>query len=371
MKYYLIAGEASGDLHGARLMQYLKTEDPGAEFRYWGGDLMRREGGRLVKHYRETAFMGLSDVIRNLFKIGRFLRECRRDIATFKPDALILIDYPGFNLRIAAFAKAAGFKVHYYISPKVWAWNTRRAYRIKKDVDYLYTIFPFETAFYKPFGVQPDYIGNPICDAIEEYRFDPDFARKQAFEKPVIALLPGSRRSELRYVLPEMLKISTQFPEYEFVIAGAGHFKEEDYRSYTGERNIRIVSGHTYDLLKTAHAALVCSGTATLETALLGCPQVVCYRFSNLSYSIGRLLIKVKYISLVNLIMERKVVSELIQHEFNQENLKLELLDIISGKGREQMLLAYAALRVKVGPPGASRNAARLIYGRTLENTIS
>ncbi|MCC6818988.1 MAG: lipid-A-disaccharide synthase [Bacteroidia bacterium] len=366
MRYYLIAGEASGDLHGANLMKNILNTDPHAEFRFWGGDLMFAQGGHRVMHYNETAFMGLSDVILNIRKIFKFLKFCKQDILEFKPDALILIDYPGFNLKIATFAKNHKIPTHYYISPKVWAWNTKRALKIRRDIDYLYSILPFETDFYKSYGVKPDYIGNPLCDAIESYPFDNDFKAKHGLNKPYIALLPGSRMSELKHVLPTMLATRDKFKDYEFVLAGANHISDDIYKSYLSNYDVRLIKGQTYDVLNHAHAALVCSGTATLETALLNCPQVVCYRFSNLSYQIGKLVIKVKYISLVNLIMDRKLVSELIQGDFTPENTARELKKILDGPDREAMLKSYAALRIKVGAPGASQRAAELIVKRTL-----
>ena len=365
MKYYIIAGEPSGDLHGANLIKYIRQSDTEAEIRFWGGDLMLAEGGTMVKHYRETAIMGISDIISNLGKILGFIKFCKQDITSFQPDAVVFIDYPGFNLKIAKFAKEAGFKTHYYISPKVWAWNTKRAFKIKRDIDYLYTILPFETEFYKPFGVVPDYVGNPLCDAIDTYPFNPNFKQENALKKPVIALLPGSRMSELKYVLPTMLSIVSQFPEYEFVLAGAAHISDEIYKAYLGDTPVKLIKGKAYDVLTNAHAALVCSGTATLETALLNCPQVVCYRFSNLSYRIGKLVIKVKYISLVNLIMDKKIVPELIQVDFTIERTALELRKILEGEDRKNMLHAYAALKIKVGNPGASQRTAQWIVART------
>lgn len=367
MKYYLIAGEASGDLHGANLMKHIRQYDQHAEFRFWGGDLMLAEGGDIVKHYRETAIMGLTDVLLNLFKIMGFMKQCKKDILAYQPDALILIDYPGFNLRMAEFGKNNGIKTHYYISPKVWAWNVRRAKKIKHYVDFLYTILPFETAFYKPYGVQPDYIGNPLCDAIAQYSFDPNFKANHSIQKPVIALLPGSRMSELKHVLPTMLEVCDEYPDYEFVLAGAAHIEDSVYLQYIQGKNVRLIKGKTYDVVRNAHAALVCSGTATLETALLNCPQVVCYRFSQLSYEIGKRVIKVKFISLVNLIMDKKIVSELIQGDFNKNAVKRELNQILDGAGRQTMLHSYAALKIVVGEPGASERAAKLITERTFK----
>ncbi|MDP2174571.1 MAG: lipid-A-disaccharide synthase [Bacteroidota bacterium] len=364
MRYYLIAGETSGDLHGSNLMKHILFNDPSAEFRFWGGDLMASNGGTLVKHYKETAFMGITDILINISKILKNLKFCKADIEQYQPDALILIDYPGFNMRIASFAKAKGIKVHYYISPKVWAWNTKRTFKIKSDVDYLYSILPFEIDFFKPFGIIPDYIGNPLCDAISEYPFNPSFTKDNNIQKPIIALLPGSRMSELKHVLPIMLSIVNSYPEYEFIIAGANHISENEYQQYIGNMPVKLIRGKTYDVLKNSHAALVCSGTATLETALLNCPQVVCYKFSKISFAIGKMVIKVKYISLVNLIMNRVVVKELIQDELNTQNIQKELNKIISGKMRNKQLEDFIQLSEKVGKPGASERAAKLIVER-------
>lgn len=368
MKYYLIAGEASGDLHGANLMKHIRANDSEAEFRFWGGDLMSAEGGTRVKHYRETAFMGLTDVLLNIVKILGFLKFCKQDVLSYQPDALILIDYPGFNLKMAKFGKDKGIQTHYYISPKVWAWNVKRAKKIKAYVDYLYSILPFEKEFFKTYNVIPDYIGNPLCDAIAQYPFDPNFKTNYHISKPIIALLPGSRMSELKHVLPTMLSVCDEYPEYEFILAGAAHIDDEVYNGYTEGKNVRLIKGKTYDVVANAHAALVCSGTATLETALLNCPQVVCYKFSKISYEIGKLVIKVKFISLVNLIMDRKVVSELIQVDFTKNQIKKELNLILDGAGRQAMLNSYAALKIKVGEPGASERAAKLITQRALKH---
>ncbi len=365
MKYYLIAGEASGDLHGANLMKHIKLLDPQAEFRFWGGDLMLAEGGILVNHYRERAFMGITEVLKNIGKILGFMKLCKQDLLEFQPDALILIDYPGFNLKIAKFATSHQIKVHYYISPKVWAWNTSRVHKIKRDVKYMYTILPFETNFYKRYGMSVDYVGNPICDAIHQYPFKPHFKTEHQFQKPVIALLPGSRLAEIKYVLPSMLSVVNQFPNYEFILAGTNAIDDATYASYLKDTPIRIIKNETYDVLANAHAALVCSGTATLETALIECPQVVCYRFSNLSYQIGKRVIKIPFISLVNLIMDKKIVSELIQDELSTDNIIKELEQIIEGEGRTKMLHSYKALKIKVGEFGASQRAAQLIVKRT------
>jgi len=366
MKYYLIAGEASGDLHGSNLMKQIKASDSKAEFRFWGGDLMQEQDKNLLVHYRETAFMGLSDVLLNLNTIRKFLKKCKADILHFNPDALIFIDYPGFNLRIAKFAKENKFKTHYYISPKVWAWNTGRALKIKRDIDFLYTILPFETEFYAKFNMKVDYVGNPLCDSISNYDFNNNFNADQQISRPYIALLPGSRMSELKHVLPTMLKTIKNFPEFDFILAGANHIPNNIYESYCAGYPVKIVKGLTYDVLKNANAALVCSGTATLETALLNCPQVVVFRFSKLSYFIGKLLIKVKYISLVNLILNKPVLEELIQDEFNESKIISALSKILNGPKRLEMIQSYAALKIKVGNSGASERAASLIVSRTL-----
>jgi len=366
MKYYLIAGEASGDLHGSNLMKQIKASDSKAEFRFWGGDLMQEQDKNLLVHYRETAFMGLSDVLLNLNTIRKFLKKCKADILHFNPDALIFIDYPGFNLRIAKFAKENKFKTHYYISPKVWAWNTGRALKIKRDIDFLYTILPFETEFYAKFNMKVDYVGNPLCDSISNYDFNNNFKADQQISRPYIALLPGSRMSELKHVLPTMLKTIKNFPEFDFILAGANHIPNNIYESYCAGYPVKIVKGLTYDVVKNANAALVCSGTATLETALLNCPQVVVFRFSKLSYFIGKLLIKVKYISLVNLILNKPVLEELIQDEFNESKIISALSKILNGPKRLEMIQSYAALKIKVGNSGASERAASLIVSRTL-----
>jgi lipid-A-disaccharide synthase len=365
MKYYLIAGEASGDLHGSNLMKQIKASDSKAEFRFWGGDLMQEQDKNLLVHYRETAFMGLSDVLLNINTIRKFLKKCKEDILHFNPDALIFIDYPGFNLRIAKFAKQNKFKTHYYISPKVWAWNTGRALKIKRDIDFLYTILPFETAFYAKFNMKVDYVGNPLCDSISNYDFNTNFKADQQISRPYIALLPGSRMSELKHVLPTMLKTIKNFPEFDFILAGANHIPNNIYESYCAGYPVKIVKGLTYDVLKNANAALVCSGTATLETALLNCPQVVVFRFSKLSYFIGKLLIKVKYISLVNLILNKPVLEELIQDEFNESKIVSALSKILNGPKRLEMIQSYAALKIKVGNSGASERTAKLIVSRT------
>ncbi len=363
MKYYLIAGEASGDLHGANLMKALKAQDPAAEFRFFGGDLMQAQGGVCDKHYSEMAFMGFVEVLANLRTIAKNLKLAKASVKAYHPDALILIDFPGFNLKIAEFAKAEGIPVHYYISPKVWAWNQKRVLKIKRVVDHLYCILPFEVDFYKSWGMEVDYVGNPLMDAIAAYRFNPDFRKSHELDhRPILTLLPGSRKMELKHVFPAMLESADRFPEYQVVIAGAPNFTPDDYAPYLADRKLPIVFNATYDLLKNAQAALVTSGTATLETALLNCPQVVLYRGNSISVFIARLLVKIRFISLVNLIMDREVVKELIQEAAQPDQIADELNAIINNSAsREQLLQDYKELAQKVGPAGASERTAALI----------
>ncbi|KAA6434069.1 lipid-A-disaccharide synthase [Dyadobacter flavalbus] len=364
MKYYLVAGERSGDLHGSNLIKGIRENDPDAQFRGWGGDMMEAEGLELVKHYKDTAYMGFLEVILNLHKISGFLKECKTDILNYKPDALILIDYPGFNLRIAAFARKKGLKVFYYISPKVWAWNQKRALRIKENVDHMFVIFPFETEFYSKYDYKVDYVGNPLMDAIASFRPDPDFRSKNQIpaDKPVIALLPGSRQQEITGMLDMMLRTQPHFPDHQFVIAGVSNLPASLYQRYVSAHNAIIVYESTYDLLAIAEAALVTSGTATLETALFNVPEVVCYKTSGLSYVIAKQLIRVPYISLVNLIMKKETVRELIQSELNEANLVNELKQILPGGSKHQAQMNdYGVLRELVGESGASVKAGRLM----------
>ena len=364
MKYYLIAGERSGDLHGANLIKGIKESDPEAVFRGWGGDMMVSEGMELVTHYQDTAFMGFLEVALNIRKIRGFLKKCKTDILASEPAVIVLIDYPGFNLRIASFAKQQGIKVFYYISPKVWAWNQKRALKIKQNVDRMFVIFPFEIDFYKQYDYPVDYVGNPLMDAIEGFKADPDFREKHLPDssRPVIALLPGSRRQEVINMLDLMLGVQPHFPEYQFVIAGVKNLPVSLYEQYLSGGKAGIVYEATYDLLSIADAALVKSGTATLETALLNVPEVVCYKTSAISYRIAKWLIRVRFISLVNLIMDREVVRELIQDELNEHNLVSELKSILpGGEKREIQLNDYVALHHKVGGAGASQRAGKLM----------
>lgn len=362
MKYYLVAGEASGDLHGANLMKALKIEDPNAQFRYFGGDKMQAEGGELVKHYADMAFMGFVEVLANLRTIFRNLKACKADILAYQPDALILIDFPGFNLKIAEFAKAQGIKVCYYISPKVWAWNQKRVLKIKRIVDQLFCILPFEVDFYRKWGMEVNYVGNPLLDEIAQFTPSPEFRiTNKLTDQPIIALLPGSRKQEIERLLPDMLQVVDQFPEYQFVIGAAPTFTEQYYQQYIGNKSAKLVFAQTYQLLHHAHGALVASGTATLETALFKVPQVVLYRGGALTIAIGRMLIKIKFISLVNLIMDREVVKELIQEDCNAKLIAQNLKNIAAGAGRTKMLADYEELAVKMGTAGASERTAKLI----------
>ncbi|WP_214072677.1 lipid-A-disaccharide synthase [Mucilaginibacter sp. dw_454] len=363
MRYYLVAGEASGDLHGANLMKELKKLDPQAEFRFFGGDLMQAEGGTLVKHYADMAFMGFLEVVANLRSILKNLAFCKQDIAAYHPDILILIDFPGFNLKIAAFAKQQGLPVYYYISPKVWAWNQKRVLKIKKVVDHLFCILPFEVDFYKDWGMEVDYVGNPLLDAVAAFKPDADFLQRHNLgSKRIIALLPGSRRQEINYLLPDMLAVADQFPGYQFVIAGAPSFNADYYHQYLKERDIPVLFNSTYDILNNAYAAIVASGTATLETALFNVPQVVVYKGNPVSIGIARVVVKIKFISLVNLIVNEGIVKELIQQDCNPTAIGAEMDLILNDAAYRQTMLAnYDTLDEKMGQPGASAKTAALI----------
>lgn len=363
MKYYIIAGEASGDLHGANLMKELKNLDHNADFRFFGGGLMEAHGGTLVKHYADMAFMGFLEVLINLKTILKNIKFCKQDILSYGPDVLILVDFPGFNLKIAEFARKKGIKVCYYISPKIWAWKQKRALKIKKVVDKMYCILPFEVEFYKKWGIKVEYVGNPLLDAISAFAPDKDFLEKHNLQnKKIIALLPGSRKQELNYLLPPMLEVADKFPNYQFVIAGAPSFKQEHYDNFIKSRNIPVIFSATYDLLQHATAAIVTSGTATLETALFKVPQVVVYKGGKITIAIARALVKIRFISLVNLIMDQEVVKELIQEDSNSESIGKIINPLLEGGKREEMLLKYKALANKMGDPGASKRTANLIY---------
>lgn len=365
MKYYIIAGEASGDLHGSNLMKALYKEDPKADIRFWGGDLMQNVGGTLVKHYRELAFMGFIEVVFNLKTILNNIKICKKDILDFQPDVLVFIDYPGFNLRIAKWAKELGMKTHYYISPQIWAWKESRITDIKRDVDKMYVILPFEKSFYEDKHHYPvAFVGHPLIDAIHNQpAIDPSIFRKenQLNEKPIIAILPGSRKQEITKMLSVMLSVVDDFPDYQFVIAGAPSQEFTFYERFISNENIKFISNKTYDLLRNATAALVTSGTATLETALFKVPEVVCYKGNWVSYQIAKRIITLKYISLVNLIMDEEVVTELIQDDCNPKRIREELKKILEPDHRKTLLHNYTLLEEKLGGIGASEKTAKLI----------
>lgn len=374
MKYYLIAGEASGDLHASNLMKALKARDADARFRIWGGDRMVAQGGELVKHINELAFMGFLEVVLNLRTILRNMALCKKDLLEWKPDVLILIDYPGFNLRMAKFAKEQGIRVVYYISPQIWAWKQSRVKQIRRDVDKMLVILPFEKPFYERFGVEVSYVGHPLLDALEEYTREDsqeDFIKdNQLDERPIVALLPGSRKQELTASLKVMASMARHFPDHQFVVAGVGAHPESYYNELTAGTDVTTIFGQTYRLLAHARAALVTSGTATLETALFGVPQAVCYRAGRISYLIARRLVKVKFISLVNLVMDRQLVREMIQDDFNARDLKMELYRLLNDKDYiGQILSGYGELRHKLGDKGASEKAASQIMDFLHSNT--
>lgn len=368
MKYYLIAGEASGDLHGSNLIKAIRQHDPEATFRCWGGDLMQQAGAELVKHYKELAFMGFLEVLLNLKTILRNIDFCKKDIEAYSPDALIFIDYPGFNFRIARWARQKGYATHYYISPQIWAWKEGRIKDIKRDVDFMYVILPFEKTFYEDkHQFEVDFVGHPLLDAIENRpNASPEAFRKEhgLTDKPIIALLPGSRKQEIRKMLSVMLSVTTAYPDFQFVIAGAPGQEADFYTPFIQKKQVHLVMNRTYDLLENAHAALVTSGTATLETALFRVPEIVCYKGNWFSYQIAKRVISLQYISLVNLIMNKAVVKELIQKDLNTENLKAELDKILHTEHRKQLQKDYTQLYEKLGGTGASDKTARLMVER-------
>ena len=370
MKYYLIVGEASGDLHASHLMTALKAEDPQADFRFFGGDLMAAVGGTLVKHYKDLAYMGFIPVLLHLRTIFANMKRCKEDIVGWNPDVVILVDYPGFNLNIAKFVHArTQIPVFYYISPKIWAWKEYRIKNIKRDVDELFSILPFEVEFFEGKHQYPiHYVGNPTVDEVAAYQetnpkdFAAFIAANQLENKPVIALLAGSRKQEIKDNLPDMLKAASAFPDYQLVLAGAPGITPEYYEKYVGQANVKIIFGQTYRILQHADAALVTSGTATLETALFRVPQVVCYHtpIGNVISFLRRHILTVKYISLVNLIADREVVKELVADTMTVKNMQNELKNIIENEAyRNEMLLGYEYVAERLGPAGAPRHAAR------------
>jgi len=369
VKIYIIAGEASGDLHGSHLISAIKKVNPALEIRCWGGDLMKAAGGQLVRHYRDLAFMGFWEVMKNIRTIFRNLEFCKKDIEGWIPDIVVFIDYPGFNIRMANWAKKAGFKTFYYISPQLWAWHSSRVNQIRKSVDKMAVILPFEKEFYEKHGMKVDFVGHPLLDVIRNFKVDKGFANKWRLNKlPIISLLPGSRKQEIGKMLPVMLKIVQDFPSHQFVIAGAPAINSQFYKSLlTDNSEVKIVEDNTYQLLALSHAALVTSGTATLETALFGVPEIVCYKGTKFSYYIAKKLVYVKYIALVNLIFDRQVVPELIQNDFNTINLKEHLNLLLQPETYKQMKSDFKNLQLMLGTEGAAQKTAKLIFELAVE----
>ncbi len=397
MRYYLVAGEASGDLHGSNLIKGLKKTDPNAEFRCWGGDLMAAEGAHLVRHYKETAIIGFVEVLTHFKKIARNMKDCKQDILNYNPDVLILIDYPGFNFRMAEFAKGRGIKVFYYIAPKVWAWKEKRVHKLQKFVDRLFIIFPFEIEYFKKWNIEAIYRGNPLLDSVDNYpnatESREEFCRRCKLDphKPIIALLAGSRKGEISYLLPRMAEVSKYYPGHQFVLAGAPSTEKEQYTSILGrykiavydantlpgssnispDRNsknlsgyMKLLKGETYSILRHAEAAIISSGTASLEAALIGTPQVVCYGGNEISYRIAKAFVKLKYISLANLIMDAQLFKELIQHDCTPKLIMKELDRLLNDRAyREKMFADYAAVREVLGGKGASEKVAAAMIG--------
>ena len=364
MKVFCIAGEASGDLHGSNLVKSLVKKEEDLQLKGWGGDLMEEAGVEISKHYRELAFMGFVEVLMNIRTILSNIKKCKTEIEAFQPDALLLIDYPGFNLRIAEWAHEKGIKIIYYISPQIWAWKKNRVFKIKKCVDQMMVILPFEQDFYAKYDVDVDFVGHPLLDALPAKpisTFEAFCQKNKIDTKPIIALLPGSRKQEIAKMLSKMLTQQKHFPDYQFVIAGAPSQPDAYYQEIT-KGGVPVIHGSTYEILQHAQAALVTSGTATLETALLQVPEVVCYSSSVISYNIAKKLVDIKFISLVNLIMDREVVKELIQSELNEHKLKEELKSVLpDGKKHKKMSTDYLELREKLGGPGASSRAADVL----------
>ena len=368
MKYYIIAGEASGDMHAANLMKQLKLRDKAAHFRVWGGDKMQEEADEMVKHFRDTSFMGIFKVLWNLRTIKKNFRLCEEDIATYRPEVLILIDNSGFNLPIAKFSRQlGGIRIYYYIAPQAWAWKRKRVHKIHQYCHRVFTILPFEQDFYKSYGYEVDYVGHPILDVLEERKkevmgFDQLIEENGLTGKPLIALLPGSRKQEIKTKLPIMLKVVKHFPDYQFVIAGSSNFDQNYYEQFV-RGQVKVVFDSTYHLLNNARAALVTSGTATLETALFKVPQVVCYKPGFVTYHLLKRIVSVKFISMVNIVLDRLVVKELIEGALNEKQLKHELNLILSDTAnRERIIKDYDELEQKLGGAGASKRTAELMY---------
>jgi lipid-A-disaccharide synthase len=359
MKYYIIAGEASGDLHGSNLIKELKRQDAGADIRCWGGDKMQAAGGIVVKHIRELAFMGFFEVVKHLGTILRNIEFCKKDILSFNPVVVILIDYPGFNFRLFKFLKQNNIRVFYYISPQLWAWKTNRVYKVKEYVERMFVIFPFEKEFYARYGIEVDFVGHPLLDELKSVDVQPGESNK------TIAILPGSRKQEISYLLPEYLKVIDEFPEYEFSIAGLSTIGPDFYKQMIGNARCNLLIDQTYQLLERSTAAIVTSGTATLETALHNVPEVICYKGSWISYYIARALIKnIRFICIVNLVCDKRVVEEFIQAAVNKTNLVTGLRSILDSNDRNRIFNDYAILRTRLGHAGASARAAELMINR-------
>lgn len=364
MKFYLIAGERSGDLHGSNLIKQLKQREPAAQFRGFGGDYMREAGMQEVVHYRELAFMGFAEVLVNLRTISKKIALCKKDILRYIPDVIVLIDYAGFNMRIAKFAKQEGIKVFWYISPKVWAWNQSRALKLKANVDQMFVILPFEKNFFKKFGWDVDYVGNPVLDAIKAHQSNVDFKQKNNINptNKIVALLPGSRQQELKKIIPLMAGVASGMADYQFVVAAVNNLSQDLYSDLKKLPNVKFMNDASYDLLHIADAAIVTSGTATLETALFRVPQVVVYKTSGLTYWIARMIIKVRFISLVNLVADKEVVKEMIQDDASVGKVSAELKQILTdNRYRENMLKEYDEIIRILDTGSASENTARLM----------
>ncbi len=361
MKYYIIAGEASGDLHGSKVMESIKKLDKKAKFRFWGGEKMKGTGGDIVKHVNQLSFMGFWEVLKNIITIFKNISFCKKDINTYQPDKIIYIDYPGFNLLIAKWAKTNGFQNHFYISPQIWAWKENRIEKIKRYIDYLYVILPFEKDYYKQkHNLEVYYVGHPLVEIINNEKKSTGLF-PLTFTKPIIALLPGSRKQEIKKMIPVFKSVIPHFPNYEFVIAGVSNINKEWYCKILKDDKIKIVYDKTYNLLKRSTAALVTSGTATLETALFNVPQIVCYKSSLFSYLVGKLFVKLKFISLVNIIMEEEVVRELIQNNCSKKNIVTELSHLLKNENILKVKKEYEILVDKLGKEETSLKVAKLI----------
>ena len=375
MKYYIIAGEASGDLHGSNLIKEIKQLDADADFRAWGGDRMQSAGAKLIKHYSDMAFMGFVEVIKHLPIILKNLQFSKQDILLYKPDTIILIDFPGFNLQLVKWAKQKGLKVIFYISPQLWAWNQKRVHHIKKYVEKMIVILPLEKEFYQKFGYDVEYVGHPLVEVVEEYKRQNKFTPNgQPATGNLIALLPGSRKQEIKRKLPVMLQTTIHFPDYNFVVAKAPGINNQFYESFLSNyKNVTAVSDKTYSILVKSKAALVTSGTATLETALFDVPQVVCYKGSEISYRIAKRIVKLKYISLVNIIMNKEVVKELIQNELTVENCRFELQQLLTNENKQlQIKSDYLELKRLLSSGGnASANAAKVVFNFAKSTTAT